>query len=84
MSDITRKDLERFKGQHHPDCMHRSGALPEGFPCPCLDLWRLIALAEELAAGLIASQSAIADEAALSGEYLSALERARRLLKEGE
>jgi hypothetical protein len=41
---------------------------------------RLLDLVDELARGLVASQDAIHPECVLSGEYLSALERARALL----
>ena len=30
---------------HHPDCFHRSGAIPAGVPCPCADLEAALKLA---------------------------------------
>lgn len=37
---------------HHPDCIHRSGAVPESMPCPCGRVAELEARVRELEAGV--------------------------------
>lgn len=72
-SDLTREDLERMQVEAHAFSSYLGR-----------DVDRTLALVEELAAGLVASQPAIIPGATLSGRYLIALAKARALLPEQE